>query len=1035
MTRLKRDRGLWSAGFFAAVALAAGCDDATTTSAGGGGSASQSTTATTTTSTGMTMTTSGTGGSTPCMDAATDCPQTGTKCATPVCNADATCGTDDAPKDSACGDAGGQVCDGNGACVECTNVDFHCPPSTNECELPACTAGKCTATPVSQSTPTTAGQTSGDCKLVVCDGMGGTEVVDDDDPLDDMNDCTTDTCVAGVNTPVPIAPGTACTTNGGKVCGSGSKAATCVECISNASCSNGNVCDTSNDNFVCVPPSCMDGMKDGSETGVDCGGPICGACSNGQMCAAAGDCASGFCSSGVCAACGADANCPSTSFCDTSTGKCTADNTNGTSCTGNAQCTSGHCADGVCCDTACSGTCNACSAAKKGMGLDGVCEALSSGIDPDNECPTTSPSSCGTTGTCDGAGACAFYPASTQCAPASCIGTTLSPADSCNGMGACVDAGSMSCNGFICNPTADACLSSCIGDADCAAGNYCTFGGQCLPKQGNGASCTQNKQCTSNACVDGTCCGSASCGTCQACNVPGSLGACANVPAGQIDVGTCSGVNVCNGAGGCVKSDGVGCTTNGECLNAHCVDGVCCNSTCNSLCQACSAAKKGSGTDGTCGNVSNNADPDNECTGAFSCNGSGGCQSCADNSKNGTETDIDCGGASCPKCALGKMCMSSGDCLSNVCVNSVCTNATCSDMLKNGSETDVDCGGPSCPKCVNGKMCLQGTDCTNGVCTGGICQAPSCTDGVKNGTETDIDCGSTCTNKCADTKMCALGTDCVSGVCNGGICQTPSCSDLVKNGLETDIDCGGVSCTKCANGKMCIVNADCTSNSCSGGTCVPMSVCGNGVITGAEQCDDSNLVSGDGCSGTCTCETTRQRVAGPGLALAIPDDGYNGTLASMACVNVVVSAVSGCAQSITNLNVDLGVTHTFVGDLVFKIQSPAGTTVTLMSRPGLGETADDGTGCCGNAGSLTASSVIKLLGGAATSSENMGAGGSVVCQGDGICTFAPSAGAAPAGTLASFNGQTAAGTWKVCVGDAAATDAGTIDQVKLNFTY
>ena len=30
------------------------------------------------------------------------------------------------------------------------------------------------------------GQTTGDCKLVVCDGAGGTEPVDDDDPLDDV---------------------------------------------------------------------------------------------------------------------------------------------------------------------------------------------------------------------------------------------------------------------------------------------------------------------------------------------------------------------------------------------------------------------------------------------------------------------------------------------------------------------------------------------------------------------------------------------------------------------------------------------------------------------------------------------------------------------------------------------------------------------------------------------------------------------------------------------------------------------------------
>ncbi len=70
--------------------------------------------------------------------------------------------------------------------------------------------------------------------------------------------------------------------------------------------------------------------------------------------------------------------------------------------------------------------------------------------------------------------------------------------------------------------------------------------------------------------------------------------------------------------------------------------------------------------------------------------------------------------------------------------------ATCTDSKKDGKETDIDCGGPTCPACADGKACQIGTDCSSGVCTGGICQAPSCTDGVKNGGETGIDCGGPC---------------------------------------------------------------------------------------------------------------------------------------------------------------------------------------------------------------------------------------------------------------------------------------------------
>ena len=38
--------------------------------------------------------------------------------------------------------------------------------------------------------------------------------------------------------------------------------------------------------------------------------------------------------------------------------------------------------------------------------------------------------------------------------------------------------------------------------------------------------------------------------------------------------------------------------------------------------------------------------------------------------------------------------------------------ATCLDGVRNGMETDVDCGGPSCPRCIPGKVCGGATDCT-----------------------------------------------------------------------------------------------------------------------------------------------------------------------------------------------------------------------------------------------------------------------------------------------------------------------------------
>lgn len=48
----------------------------------------------------------------------------------------------------------------------------------------------------------------------------------------------------------------------------------------------------------------------------------------------------------------------------------------------------------------------------------------------------------------------------------------------------------------------------------------------------------------------------------------------------------------------------------------------------------------------------------------------------------------------------------------------------CSDAIKNGAETDVDCGGGTCPKCGTGRFCSSASDCVSGRCVGspGVCQ-------------------------------------------------------------------------------------------------------------------------------------------------------------------------------------------------------------------------------------------------------------------------------------------------------------------------
>lgn len=89
---------------------------------------------------------------------------------------------------------------------------------------------------------------------------------------------------------------------------------------------------------------------------------------------------------------------------------------------------------------------------------------------------------------------------------------------------------------------------------------------------------------------------------------------------------------------------------------------------------------------------------------------------CADGAKDGSETDVDCGGGACATCAVGKTCAKDADCTSGLCDGGNCWAATCADGARDGTETDVDCGGGSCPAC-GPKKCTQDSDCPSGHCT------------------------------------------------------------------------------------------------------------------------------------------------------------------------------------------------------------------------------------------------------------------------------------------------------------------------------
>jgi subtilisin-like proprotein convertase family protein len=204
--------------------------------------------------------------------------------------------------------------------------------------------------------------------------------------------------------------------------------------------------------------------------------------------------------------------------------------------------------------------------------------------------------------------------------------------------------------------------------------------------------------------------------------------------------------------------------------------------------------------------------------------------------------------------------------------------------------------------------------------------------------------------------------------------------------------------------------------------------CGDGIRAGMEACD-----GGPGC--TACMVDGMQVVTRAGLALPIPDDHYDGSQGSMTCVDLVV--VQYPRDRVAQVLLSVGMKHTYVGDLTFKLISPSGTAVTLMSRPGLAETADDGSNMGGDGSELDPAFPIAFVTGATTTSEAMGQsinGNQAVCKDDATCSFAPSHGAAPAGDLTTFVTETAHGTWRFCAADGATGDTGSIDQVVLTLT-
>ena len=480
----------------------------------------------------------------------------------------------------------------------------------------------------------------------------------------------------------------------------------------------------------------------------------------------------------------------------------------GTACTGAGDCASGHCTDGVCCDSACGGQCQACNLA----GLEGTCAPVAGAPVGARAACSTDGSGCG--GACNGmVTATCTYPITT-CRGASCAGGTATLSAGCDGAGSCPALQLQACAPYACGTTA--CLGGCGVDAECATGHFCSAG-LCVATFTAGAACAADSQCASAHCTDGLCCDSACGGQCEACNVPGLLGACTPVtgaPAGARPSCNTDG-SACGGA--CDGASRIACAyPSVTCRGASCAAG--------------------------------------DATLSAACDGAGSCpalqtQACAPYA-------CDAAGTAClGDCTADSDCAAGRYCAAGLCVDKLPVAATCA--------TDGQCGSGFCTDGV----------CCDSTC-GGQCEACSvagrvgtCSPVVGSPLNARTACatdGSSCGGACdgSSRSACSYPTDaCRAGSCSSGVATLPdACDGGGRCPAPRQQSCAPYVCgaSACAGG--CVDDSGCTSGDwCSAGVCAPR--LGDGLACGGDaQCQNGHCVDGLCCDGACNgqCEACDQ---------------------------------------------------------------------------------------------------------------------------------------------------------------------------------
>jgi ELWxxDGT repeat protein/cysteine-rich repeat protein len=363
------------------------------------------------------------------------------------------------------------------------------------------------------------------------------------------------------------------------------------------------------------------------------------------------------------------------------------------------------------------------------------------------------------------------------------------------------------------------------------------------------------------------------------------------------------------------------------------------------------------------------------------------------------------------------------DACKNDCAPNVCGDGYLFAVLEecddgNGSNDDGCDNNCTATGCGNG-IATAGEECDTGIANGtGNCSlgCASCGNGMigpgeqcddGNGIETD-GCANTCnvcgngvvsgTEQCDDGNL--IGGDGCEANCRFDLPSTPTptatpthtapfahTSTPTRTPTNTRTATPTATTSNCGNGTIdagesCddgdLVDGDgCDSN------CTPTG-CGNGIVTAPEACDDGNPTNGDGCETNCTTS--------PCTLFPATDVPRNIVDLSTTTSTLAVAA-SGV---VTRVHVvGMHGSHTYVGDLRFRLRAPNGIEVVLFDRQ------------CANQDNFA----LTLRDDAATT---------IPCP--------PTGGGShqPATPLAGLLGVPASGNWQLFVDDMASGDTGTL---------